>query len=232
MYVMDGGNSAKRMSTIGDRQCGDTRIYTESDYLLSRALVDRFANDVQSRSTLDSPDNVIPEAEDDSIVSSAQVIAEDCSRNWKAAADDDKKKMWAIFDETGIFIAACRHGIMLWYADMIKSGKLYVFSFVIITSLIFYCRAKYPLAIVAKILDVIGERTLGAYDIGCGFTSTVCASSLGPVFMEKQSRLCVDAFHGYAHNYVCQTRHHPLGIEGAGLEDLALLSAFLVHPML
>ncbi|KAG2351418.1 hypothetical protein BDR07DRAFT_1236916, partial [Suillus spraguei] len=113
------------------------------------------------------------------------------------------KKMWAIFDETGIFITACRHGSMLWYANMIKSGEL----------------VKYPLAIVAKILDVIGERTLGAYDIGCRFASTVHASSLGPAFMEKQSCLCVDAFHGYAHNYVCQTQHHPLGIEGAGLED-------------
>ncbi|KAG2364871.1 hypothetical protein BDR07DRAFT_1278689 [Suillus spraguei] len=114
--------------------------------------------------------------------------------------------MWAIFDGTGIFIAACRHGIMLWYADMVKSGKL----------------VKCPLAIVAKILDVIGERTLGAYDIGCRFTSTVCASSLGPTFMEKQSCLCIDAFHGYAHNYVCQMQHHPLGIKGTGLEDFGV----------
>ncbi|KAG1745409.1 uncharacterized protein EDB91DRAFT_1080328 [Suillus paluster] len=194
MYVMDGGNSAKHMVTIGDRQCGDTHIYAESDYLLSCVFVDHFANEVQSRSTLDGPDDhpIIPKAEeDDSVVSSAQVIAEDCSRNWKAAADDDKKKMWAIFDETSIFIAACRHGSMLWYANIIKS-------------------VKYPLAIVAKILDVIGEHTLGAYDIGC------------PAFMEKQSHLCIDAFHGYAHNYICQTQHHPLGIEGAGLEDFGV----------
>ena len=29
----------------------------------------------------------------------------DCVRNWKVAAVDEKKKMWEIFDETGIFTA-------------------------------------------------------------------------------------------------------------------------------
>ncbi|KAG2119870.1 uncharacterized protein F5147DRAFT_742122 [Suillus discolor] len=210
MYVMNGGNSVKRMMGIGDRQCGNTRVYNESDYMLPRTFIDRFTNEVlQSRSAYrvnDRPDDdTISEAEED--ISWAHVIAEDCSKNWKAAADDDKKRMWAVFDETGIFVTACRHGFILWYTDMIKSGKL----------------AKYPLAIVAKVLEVIGERTLGAYDIGCGFSSMVHASSLGTTFTEMQSRLYVDSFHGYAHNYVCQTQHHhPLGIESAGLEDFGI----------
>ncbi|KAG1810323.1 uncharacterized protein HD556DRAFT_1209619, partial [Suillus plorans] len=85
---------------------------------------------------------------------------------------------------------------------------------------------KYPLAIVAKVLAVIRNHTLSAYDIGCRFSATVKASSLGPVivvstlaFTEQESHLCVGSFHGFAHNYICQTQHHPLGIEGAGLED-------------
>lgn len=75
------------------------------------------------------------------------------------------------------------------------------------------------MAIIAKVLDVIGDQTIGAYDIGCGFQSTIASSSLGPQFAALQSRMCVDAFHGYAHNYLCQTKNHPLGIQGAGLED-------------
>jgi hypothetical protein len=134
MYVMDGGNSAKRMMGIGDRQCGDTRVYTESDYKLPRTFVDCFTNEVlQSHSAHqhDRPDDdVISDAEED--VPRAH-IAEDCSKNWKAAADDDKKRMWAIFDETGIFVAACRHGFILWYADMIKSGELYVIFVIVVT---------------------------------------------------------------------------------------------------
>jgi len=35
-------------------------------------------------------------------------------------------KMWGIFDETGIFLALCRHGFVLVVADMIRSGELYV----------------------------------------------------------------------------------------------------------
>lgn len=33
-------------------------------------------------------------------------------------------KMWGIFDETGVFLALCRHGFVLLVADMIKSGEL------------------------------------------------------------------------------------------------------------
>jgi hypothetical protein len=41
--------------------------------------------------------------------------------------DDITKKMWGIFDETGIFLALCRHGFSLVIADMVRSGELYVF---------------------------------------------------------------------------------------------------------
>jgi hypothetical protein len=36
------------------------------------------------------------------------------------------KKMWGIFDETGIFLALCRHGFCLVIADMVQSGELWV----------------------------------------------------------------------------------------------------------
>jgi Kyakuja-Dileera-Zisupton transposase len=35
-------------------------------------------------------------------------------------------RMWGIFDETGIFLALCRHGFVLVVADMVRSGELYV----------------------------------------------------------------------------------------------------------
>jgi hypothetical protein len=33
-------------------------------------------------------------------------------------------KIWGIFEETGIFIALCRHGFTLLIVDMIRSGEL------------------------------------------------------------------------------------------------------------
>ena len=54
----------------------------------------------------------------------ANRIREACVVNWKAAASEEKKKMWSIFDECGVFAAACRHGFLLWLIDMIRSGEL------------------------------------------------------------------------------------------------------------
>lgn len=78
----------------------------------------------------------------------------------------------------------------------------------------------------SNVIDVLGERTLGAYDIGCGFQSTIRASRLGDAFERQKCRMCVDAFHGYAHNYLCQTKNHPNGITGAGIEDFGTIEHF------
>jgi len=83
-----------------------------------------------------------------------------------------------------------------------------------------YSRAKYPLAIVAAALAILGPRLLIGFDIGCSFSATLDSSSLGKQFKASLSRCCVKAFHGYSHNYSCQARNHPNNIEGIGLEDL------------
>lgn len=85
------------------------------------------------------------------------------------------------------------------------------------------CRAKYPLAIIAKVIEVLPEKCLNGYDIGCEFEKTVRASSLGPAWMARGCRCCVNAFHGCSHNYWCQLNHHPNVIDGMGLEDLETL---------
>jgi hypothetical protein len=51
---------------------------------------------------------------------------------------------------------------------------------------------------------------------------TVHMSSLGPAFQQSESHLCMDSFHGYTHNYTCQTQNHPLRIEDTGLEDFSV----------
>ena len=81
-------------------------------------------------------------------------------------------------------------------------------------------RAKYPLAITSRALQILGPRLLQGYDIGCVFQKTVAASRLGPLFAETQSHCCVNAFHGYSHNFACQTRNHPNMIEGEPLQRL------------
>lgn len=41
--------------------------------------------------------------------------------------DERASKMWSIFDESGIFLALCRHGFVLLVADMVRSGELCVY---------------------------------------------------------------------------------------------------------
>ena len=72
-------------------------------------------------------------------------------------------------------------------------------------------------------MDTLGPRLLVGYDIGCVFGGTILSTSLGDKFRESGSRTCVNAFHGYSHNYACQCKNHPNNITGMGLEDLETL---------
>lgn len=238
MLVLDGNNSLKRMGTTGGRMVGDTRMF-ESDYFLSRDYVNTFASEVKSRQEQAKPD--LPDSDHDDSGDEGTAEQPDggayptdsqaskpapCARHWKAAASDDTKRMWGMFDETGIFACACRHAMIVWLADMVRSGELSVnFPAPAIwwLWLILLDSAKYPLAIVAKILEKISGKKLIGYDIGCAFGDTVAHTSLEPAFKASGSRFCVNAFHGYSHSYDCQVQHHPNVITGIGLEELETL---------
>ena len=87
-------------------------------------------------------------------------------------------------------------------------------------------RAKYPLAILAKSLDVLPPRSAGGMDIACAFKATARKSSLGPLVLERQHEFVVNAFHCYAHAYSCQYKNHPPVVEGTGLEDFETCERF------
>ncbi len=50
-----------------------------------------------------------------------------CIERWRNAGPEGRKRMFALFEESGIFIASCRHRLVLLACDMIKSGELCVF---------------------------------------------------------------------------------------------------------
>ncbi|KAI0038356.1 hypothetical protein FA95DRAFT_1567791 [Auriscalpium vulgare] len=199
LFTMDGGNSLKRVlrrsaapydetgETLGpSSEAIDTRSVS-GDYYLSRGTVDKFANDIGSAA--------LPESD---------AASNPCAERWENMAPDITKKMWGVFDETGIFISVCRHGFLLVLADMVKSGEL----------------SKYPLAVTKKLLDTFGKDLGGGYDIGCGFATTIAHSSLGPLAAELNYTSLVGAFHGHAHNRRCQLSYLASFVVGLGLEDL------------
>jgi hypothetical protein len=56
-----------------------------------------------------------------------------CISRWRNAGPDVRKRIFQMFDESGLFLCACRHGIVLLMCDMIRSGELYGFYFYVLT---------------------------------------------------------------------------------------------------
>ncbi|KAG1882375.1 hypothetical protein F4604DRAFT_1921540 [Suillus subluteus] len=184
LHAMDGNFSAKRLDGSGS---ADPRIFW-SRYFISEAQVDQFKADVQrhsgGRSVADSTTGA-------------------CTENWTAAKSFEENKI-TVFDQTGIFLLACRHGIIEVVSEMKRSGEL----------------AKYGLAIVDRLLDVCGADQAIGHDIACSSRKTIASSSIGAKAAKLKLQVVVNAFHGFSHDRHCQLRNHPLYLNGLGLEDL------------
>ncbi|KAF9046183.1 hypothetical protein BJ165DRAFT_1345868, partial [Panaeolus papilionaceus] len=125
-----------------------------------------------------------------------------CAERWRNMKTSLTAKMWGVFEETGIFVALCRHGFTLLTTDMVRSGEL----------------SKYPVAIVSKMVDTFGEDLALGYDIGCRFSTTLSRSSIASKVKKNRHYCLVGAFHGHAHNRLCQSKNLATYVEGVGLE--------------
>ena len=63
-----------------------------------------------------------------------QKITDVCVERWCSASPKSRKKMFALFAVSGIFITVCHHGHLLVICDMIRSGELSSTSFFLIKS--------------------------------------------------------------------------------------------------
>ncbi|KAG1850404.1 hypothetical protein F4604DRAFT_1934402 [Suillus subluteus] len=182
LHSMDGNHSAKRIDGSGS---ADPRIF-KSDYFITNDIVEQFRDDVRNhlgeRNTIPNPS---------------------CTDNWTAAKSHEEDKI-SVFEQTGIFLMACRHGFVECIIEMRCSGEL----------------AKYGLAAIDQMLDVCGKDQALGYDIGCSSHKTVAASSIAAKANANNLVIAVNAFHGYAHNHQCQLANHPLYLNGFGIEDL------------
>lgn len=109
LHCMDGNFSAKRLDGSGS---SDLRVF-RSYYFIPHADVEHFKDDVHNRS---APQTTVS-----------------CTENWTAAKAVEENKVM-VFDQTGIFLVACRHGFIECVTEMARSGELYVKYFVAIFS--------------------------------------------------------------------------------------------------
>ena len=123
---MDGNDSLKHVlrrepvseDGEGQRQVGDSSERLDErvvggDYYITCKGVERWAKLVAQDLLPSEPKN--DEDEDNP-----------CAEHWTNMINEVTAHMWGIFDETGIFLALCRHGFVLVVANMIQSGELYV----------------------------------------------------------------------------------------------------------
>ncbi|KAG1732925.1 uncharacterized protein EDB91DRAFT_1238702 [Suillus paluster] len=217
--AFDGNNSLKRVDGSGH---ADECCFTSS-YHISTDEVEQFKDDVRLRpgarpATVHvEPETSVVQETPASLEPSASLelstplkpspairVSNDslCTDNWKAA-NTITENTTNVFEQTGVFVSACRHGIIQTLVEMRRSGELY-----------------YALATANKLIDVYGPNGVTGYDIGCSFSKTAMASSIADKVKTLNHRFVVNSFHRHAHNRRCQLQYHTLYQEGLGIEDL------------
>jgi hypothetical protein len=202
---MDGNTSFKRLKDAGHT---DERVF-HSDYNVPFSTVQTFKDDVKLKpglyttkpqrkkdtNSLDTPKTYeAPPFGNDTTK---------CTENW-TAANAVVEEINTVFEQTGGYVSACRHGLVLTFVEMRRSGEL----------------AKYGLATIDRLLQVFGDDQAIGCDIACSFMTTVRNSSLRNRAHNHRLTMALNAFHGHAHGRSCQLHWLPLHLPGFGLEDM------------
>ncbi|KAF8834720.1 hypothetical protein BDN67DRAFT_985127 [Paxillus ammoniavirescens] len=116
----------------------DSRV-ARSDFWLSKEYIDKFQYEVKAQTTRVATNDDSDDWETEMPVVPDLPSQFNCVDQWCNAGPDQRKKMFAVFHESGIFIAT----------------------------------AKYPLAMVDRLLSVYRPNGGLAYDIGCAFAKTI-----------------------------------------------------------
>jgi hypothetical protein len=124
-----------------------------------------------------------------------------CTSRFKAASNPsvDTSK----FEDSGLVAGVCRHGIVLTFWNMYRSGEKWSYAFNILKDVM-----NDPLC-PAEIIVL--------YDIGCMFQSHVRRHL--PPFEFIRLKFGIGIFHVYAHEYRCQVLYSPRTIDGVGWVD-------------
>jgi hypothetical protein len=69
-------------------------------------------------------------------------------------------------------------------------------------------------------LNTFGKDLGSRFDVGCHIEITLKNSTLGHLTAALNYKFLVNAFHGHAHNCLCQLSHLATYIKSLGIEDL------------
>lgn len=129
---------------------------------------------------------------------------EGCEGSFKAMDESRAKANADIFDDTGLMVSTCRHGIVLFAINMRTPGECQFYAIAAIRALLEHLPPTMKIGLL--------------YDIGCQLE----LSCIKWDFLGKDlSRIdfAVSIFHAYGHQWACQLVYHPRKREGFGLTD-------------
>jgi hypothetical protein len=85
----------KQMYQLGKHRAIDSKPFLDSDYLLPLDYVDQFKDEVASRRGPAVPDRDGDKDDgQDSLEPSEGMLRKGCTTNFKAAAEEERKRMW------------------------------------------------------------------------------------------------------------------------------------------
>ncbi|KZP09666.1 hypothetical protein FIBSPDRAFT_914038 [Athelia psychrophila] len=88
-----------------------------------------------------------------------------------------------------------------------------------------YCtgeQSKYGITTTERLIDTHRPNQGSGLDIRCSLRITLDNSPLGSCARELNHTILVDAFHGHAHNHLCQLSHLTTYVHGLGLNALGM----------
>ncbi|KAI6097652.1 hypothetical protein EV401DRAFT_1895465 [Pisolithus croceorrhizus] len=161
----------------------DSRLF-HSDYFIPHAEVERFKDEVRDR-----PGEAAREKRFTT-----------CTDNWTAAKAIEENQI-QVFEQTGIFVMACRHWLRRVYRGNETKWRT------ALTSLI---ARSMDWRLLVGCSTFVGKTKLLGMMWAVQSKKTIASSSLGNEVQEKWLKVVVNAFHGFAHNHLCQLENHPL----------------------
>ncbi|KAI0045260.1 hypothetical protein FA95DRAFT_1583416 [Auriscalpium vulgare] len=130
LHAMDGCSSHKRLKGVGHT---DERLF-DSTYFISPEQVDLFKDEVKPRRRRTTVEDVEEEEEEDGDDAEPAPAGEGlptdvggptkCTDRWVTENASSTGKTAVVFEQTGIFVGACRHGIVELVEEMLQSGEL------------------------------------------------------------------------------------------------------------
>ena len=128
MHAIDGCDSQKRDKMAG--MC-DERTF-DSQYFLPHSFVDGFKDEVGSHTTAQKADKSLPNSvgSEDGFAFPEGEEDDRCGSNWKAATSKELLPATKqVFEQTGVFVCLCRHGIIEFLMEFVQSGEKFVFVY-------------------------------------------------------------------------------------------------------